>query len=82
MMNQTRRFEDFFIGGQQADIIRYFTLRQEEFELNIEKCITFRSLPALKKEITGRSKMVVGVVTSQFWQWWVAEKKKRVFSPV
>jgi len=76
MPNQTRRYDDYFIGGALQDVLKYFSLRKEELEQNIEKCIAFRSLPGFKKEITGRSKMAVGAVSSQFWHWWISEKKK------
>jgi len=35
--------------------------------------VNFRALPQLKKEITGRSKMVVGVVAMQVWEFWLAQ---------
>jgi len=70
--NQTRKHYDMEVVGGDPTVIRwYLDVRGQELENQIERLVNFRALPQLKKEINGRSKMVVGVVPMQVWEWWL-----------
>jgi len=71
--NQTRNHNDIEVAGNEEIVQWYLNVRSAELDQQIERLVNFRALPQLKKEINGRSKMVVGVVPQQVWEWWLSK---------